>query len=126
MALNVLVVDDSALMRNIVIKVLKMSQVDIGEIFQASNGKEGLDLLSDNWIDLALIDINMPIMNGLDLLKAIRDNDETHDTPVIMVSSESQEQRLAVIQEYGAGFVHKPFAPESLRDQILKTTGVVL
>jgi two-component system, chemotaxis family, chemotaxis protein CheY len=126
MALNILVVDDSALMRNIVIKVLKLSQIDLGEVFQAGNGQEALEILSENWVDLLLVDINMPVMNGLEMLDIVRANPETRDLPIIMISSESQEQRISTIEKKGAGFVHKPFTPELLRDQILRTTGVSL
>ncbi|KPP96461.1 MAG: chemotaxis signal relay system response regulator CheY [Bacteroidetes bacterium HLUCCA01] len=124
MALNVLVVDDSALMRNIVIKVLKLSDIDIADIFQAGNGQEALEQLNNNWIDLMLLDINMPVMSGLELLDIVRANPETKDLPIIMVTSESQEKRISTIEQKGAGFVHKPFTPELLRDQILKATGV--
>lgn len=125
MALNVLVVDDSALMRNIVIKVLKLSDIDIAEIFQAGHGQEALDVLNNNWVDLVLLDINMPVMSGLELLDIVRANPETKDLPIIMVSSESQEKRISAIEEKGAGFVHKPFTPELLRDEIQKATGVI-
>jgi len=124
MALNVLVVDDSALMRNIVIKVLKLSDIDIADIFQAGNGQEALEQLNNNWIDLMLLDINMPVMSGLELLDIVRANPETKDLPIIMVTSESQEKRISTIEQKRAGFVHKPFTPELLRDQILKATGV--
>lgn len=125
MALNVLVVDDSALMRNIVIKVLKLSDIDIAEIFQAAHGQEALDVLNNNWVDLMLLDINMPVMSGLELLDIVRANPETKDLPIIMVSSESQEKRISAIEQKGAGFVHKPFTPELLRDEIQKATGVI-
>lgn len=124
MALNVLVVDDSALMRNIVIKILKMSDIDLANIYEAGNGQEALDQLNNNWVDLMLLDINMPVMNGLELLDIVRANPETQDMPIIMVSSESQEKRISTISQKGAGFVHKPFTPELLRNEIQKATGV--
>jgi len=60
MALNVLIVDDSVVMRTMVLKVLRMSGVPLGEVHQAANGQEGLAALDGNWIDLVLADINMP------------------------------------------------------------------
>ncbi|MCC5926872.1 MAG: response regulator [Bacteroidetes bacterium] len=125
MALNVLVVDDSALMRNIIIKVLNLSDIDIAEIFQAAHGQDALEVLNNNWVDLMLLDINMPVMSGLELLDIVRANPETKDLPIIMVSSESQEKRISAIEQKGAGFVHKPFTPELLRDEIQKATGVI-
>lgn len=124
MALNILVVDDSALMRSMVMKVLQRSGLEIGEIYQGANGHEGLLQLEQNWIDLVLIDINMPIMDGIELLEAIRSREDMRDIPVLMVSAESQESRIQYIWSKGAGFVHKPFTPEKLRDEILKTIGV--
>jgi two-component system, chemotaxis family, chemotaxis protein CheY len=124
MALNILVVDDSALMRSMVTKVLHRSGLEIGEIYHGSNGQEGLHQLEENWIDLVLIDINMPIMDGIELLEAIRSRPDMRDIPVLMVSAESQESRIQYIWSKGAGFVHKPFTPEKLRDEILKTIGV--
>ncbi len=64
MALNVLVLDDSAVMRAIIIKTLKLTGLPLGGIHEAANGKEGLEVLDANWVDLALVDINMPVMTG--------------------------------------------------------------
>ncbi|HEX30388.1 TPA: response regulator, partial [Candidatus Poribacteria bacterium] len=64
MALNILVVDDSSVMRSIIIKTLHLCGLPLGEIYQAVNGLEGLQALEENWIDLALVDINMPVMDG--------------------------------------------------------------
>lgn len=124
MALNILIVDDSAVMRSIVIKVLKISNLQIGKIFQASNGREALEVIDQNWIDLALVDINMPLMNGIDFLYAVRANPETAGLAVLVISSESQETRKEAVLQQNASFVHKPFTPELLRDEILKMTGV--
>lgn len=124
MALNILIVDDSAVMRSIVLKVLKMSGLQITKIFQASNGREALEVIDQNWIDLALVDINMPVMNGIDFLYAVRANPETAELAVLVISSESQETRKEAVLQKNARFVHKPFTPELLRDEILKMTGV--
>ncbi len=124
MALNVLVVDDSAIMRQMIIKTLGLCGVPLGEIFQAGNGREGLDCLGKNWIDLVLVDINMPIMTGEEMVEEIRGNPETADMPVIVVSTESSATRIEMLQSQGAGFVHKPFSPEALRDAIISKTGV--
>jgi two-component system chemotaxis response regulator CheY len=61
MALNVLIVDDSAAMRSIIQKTLHLSGLEIENVYQAKNGQEALDLLEENWVDLALVDINMPV-----------------------------------------------------------------
>jgi two-component system, chemotaxis family, chemotaxis protein CheY len=124
MALNVLVVDDSAIMRQMVVKTLKLCGLPLGEIHEATNGVEGLQVLASHWIDLVMVDINMPVMNGEEMITRMRADPATRDTAVIVVSTEGSATRIDLVQSQGAGFVHKPFAPEALRDTILKTTGV--
>ncbi len=123
MALNILVVDDSAVMRAMIIKTLRLSQLPLGEVLEAQNGQEALKVLDGKWIDLALVDINMPVMDGEEMIDRLRQNPETADLPVIIVSTEGSETRKEVLMQKRAGFVHKPFTPEKLRDTILKTLG---
>lgn len=123
MAFNILVVDDSSVMRAIIIKTLRLSQLPLGEVYEASNGQDALKVLEENWIDLALVDINMPVMDGEEMIKRLRNNPATADLPVIIVSTEGSETRIGGLVQKGAGFVHKPFTPESLRGVILKTLG---
>jgi two-component system, chemotaxis family, chemotaxis protein CheY len=122
-ALNVLVVDDSAVMRQMIIKTLKLCGIPLGEVQQAGNGQEGLEVLDRSWVDLVLVDINMPVMNGEEMLTRVRENPETRDLAVIIVSTDGSATRIEMMQKKGAGFVHKPFTPELLRDTILQTTG---
>ena len=124
MALNTLVVDDSSVMRSIIIKTLKLAGLSLGEVLEAGNGQEGLKLLEDNWVDLALVDIHMPVMDGEEMINRLRKNKEYHDLPVIIVSSESDSARIEMLQKKGATFMHKPFTPETLREAIIEVTGV--
>jgi len=124
MAFNVLVVDDSAVMRQMVIRTLKMSGVPLGTIHEAANGEEGLAVLSRQWVDLLLLDVNMPVMNGEEMLRRVRSSPETESLPVIVVSTEGSETRLSALLALRASIVRKPFAPETLRDTILRVTGV--
>jgi two-component system, chemotaxis family, chemotaxis protein CheY len=124
MAFNVLVVDDSAVMRQMIVRTLRMSGVPLGDLFEAGNGEEGLFALQEQWVDLLLLDINMPVMNGEEMLRRVRANPETASLAVIVVSTEGSETRLQSLQELGATIVRKPFAPENLRDTILRVTGV--
>lgn len=124
MAFNVLVVDDSAVMRTMVIKTLRLSGVPVGDVFQAGNGEEGLAHIRSNWIDLVLLDLNMPQMNGEELLAEIRSHPDTASVAVIVVSTEGSEARIKRIRDLGAQFVHKPFRPEELRAVIRDLTGV--
>ena len=123
MALNVLVVDDSAVMRAMVIKTLRLCGIPIGEVYQAANGQEGLEALKKNWIDLALIDINMPVMNGEEMILKLRENPETADLAVVVVSTESSETRMNLLLNKGAKFVHKPFTPMELKEAITSIVG---
>lgn len=124
MAFNVLVVDDSAAMRSIIIKTLRLSGVPLGEVYQAGNGQEGLQALAENWIDLALVDLNMPTMGGEEMLTQLRAQADTAHLPVVVISTESSDTRIATLRDQGAGFIHKPFKPEELRAQISQVTGV--
>lgn len=123
-ALNVLVVDDSAIMRQMIIKILTMSGIPVEEIHQAGNGQEGLQVLESRWIDLVLMDINMPVMTGEEMFTRMRANPATKDTAVVVVSTDGSATRMETMRRQGAGFVHKPFSPETLRGMILATTGV--
>ncbi len=124
MSLNVLVVDDSAVMRQMIIKTLRLSGVPLGEILQAANGQEGLQALNAHWVDLALVDINMPVMDGEEMISRIRADAMLADLPLVVVSTESSETRIESLAKQGARFVHKPFTPEILRNTIIGLTGV--
>jgi two-component system, chemotaxis family, chemotaxis protein CheY len=123
MPLNVLVVDDSSVMRTMIAKVLRVSGIDLGEVFEAANGEEGLRLLDANWIDLAMVDIHMPVMDGEEMISRLRQSPATHDLPVIVVTSERDQQRVELLLRQGANYIRKPFTPELLRDTIVATTG---
>jgi len=116
MAINILIVDDSAVMRAMILKSLRMTGLDIGETCQAGNGQEGLEALNDNWIDVVIVDINMPVMNGEEMIDHMRDNPATADIPIVVISTEGSEERLHRLKEKGAAFIHKPFTPETIRD----------
>jgi two-component system chemotaxis response regulator CheY len=124
MAFNVLVVDDSAVMRSMVTRVVKLSGVPLGEFHEAGDGAEGLAKVREHWIDLVLLDINMPVMDGEEMLRRLRADPETARLPVIVVSTESSETRVHALEGLGVAFVHKPFTPEDLRATILRVTGV--
>jgi two-component system, chemotaxis family, chemotaxis protein CheY len=124
--LNVLVVDDSSVMRSIVVRALRMSGLQLNEIHQAEDGIQALDLLGKHWIDLVFVDLNMPRMNGIELIDRVRQTPEIADLPIIVVSTESSTTRIQMLKEKGVNFVHKPFSPETLRTAIIESTGVSL
>jgi len=119
MAINVLIVDDSRIMRTMILKTLQMTGIAMGEVFQAGDGREGLETLLQNWIDLAIVDINMPVMNGEEMIDHMRANPEMRDLPVVVVSTEGSETRIARLEEKGVVFIHKPFEAETIRDTII-------
>jgi two-component system chemotaxis response regulator CheY len=124
MAFNVLIVDDSAVMRAMITRVVRLSGVPIGELHEAANGAEGLAVIGAQWIDLVLLDVNMPVMNGEEMLRRLRAVPEMAALPVIVVSTEGSDTRVHALEALGVAFVHKPFAPEALRATILRVTGV--
>ena len=124
MPLNVLVVDDSSVARSMIIRVLELTGLPLGQVLQAANGQEGLDVLEGNWVDVVLVDINMPVMNGEEMICRLRSRDEWRDIPIIVVSTESSTTRIERLREHRVQFVHKPFTPEAISEVILQTTGV--
>jgi two-component system, chemotaxis family, chemotaxis protein CheY len=124
MALNVLVVDDSSVMRSMIIRSLRLSGIEVNEVHQASNGEEGLRVIENNWIDLALIDLNMPVMSGEEMIGKLRKNPDNSNLAIIVVSTEGSLTRIAQLRGQGAEFVHKPFSPEIFRETIIGLTGV--
>lgn len=124
MSLNVLVVDDSAVMRLMLIKTMRLSGVPLGVVREAANGVEALEVLEDEWIDLALVDINMPVMNGEELIHHMEAREDMRAVRVLVVSTESSTARLQRLEGRIDGFVHKPFTPEDFRDVVLEITGV--
>jgi two-component system chemotaxis response regulator CheY len=123
MPLNVLIVEDSAVMRAMIVRTLRVSRLPLGEIHEVANGEEALEALEDHWIDLALVDLNMPVMDGQVLIDRIRAMRHLESLPVVVVSTEGSEQRIEAIRATGARFVRKPFTPETLRHEIVQLTG---
>jgi two-component system, chemotaxis family, chemotaxis protein CheY len=124
MGINVLIVDDSAVMRAVVLKTLHMSGVPLRLVHQAGNGMEALELLQREAVDLLLLDISMPVMRGDELLERVRSLPLLQDLTVVVISSERSGERVARMQELGAVFVQKPFAPEQLRSVLMNISGL--
>lgn len=116
MAANVLIVDDSATMRRMIRRTLSISGLDVGEVFEAGNGIQALAQMGRHEISAVILDINMPVMNGVQLLARMRDDPRVCEIPVVVASTEGSETRIQSLIEGGAvGFVRKPFQPEQLR-----------
>ncbi len=124
MPLNVLIVDDSSVMRAMIIKTIRMSGLDLGDVYQAGNGKDGLDAARENWVDLVVADINMPVMNGEEMIDQMKADPELSALPTIVISTEGSATRIQRLEKKGVTFIHKPFTPEIIRDAIQDLTGI--
>lgn len=125
MAFNVLVVDDSQSMRRVIKKALEVSGFDLGHIFEASNGLEALAVLETEWADIILTDIHMPDMDGPAFLRALNKNELIFTTPVVVITTERREERVAELMALGAkAWIQKPFSPESIKDTLLRLLGM--
>ncbi len=125
MSSNVLIVDDSATIRAMVKKTMRLAGLDVAEIYEAANGIEALAQLGDHTVSAVLLDINMPTMNGIQLLTRIKEDHRLRDIPIVIASTEGSEERIRMLEEIGAfGYVRKPFQPEQLRDVLQPLLGV--
>ena len=115
MAFNVLIVDDSASMRKVIRRVLMLSGFDVGSCLEAGDGLEALEVLEREWMDVVVTDINMPNMNGEELLEKLSADVMRCSIPVLVVSTDRSDDRLKRMMALGArGYVTKPFLPETL------------
>lgn len=115
--MKVLIVDDSATMRKILARVLRQAELPIEEIVEANNGREALERVQqDGDIDLLLLDLYMPEMNGLDLLRTLRTTHAATQLPVVIVTSETAAAVAELARELGANaYLTKPFTAEQVR-----------
>ncbi len=120
MDVNILVVDDSPIMRKVIERACTICAYDSASIFEACNGKEGLSVLEEHQIDLLLVDINMPIMDGVQMLEKVKENDQNKDISILIISAESNQERIEQLNRFGASFIHKPFTSETLMAEIEK------
>ena len=125
MPANILIVDDSATMRRMIRRTLEISGLDVGEVYEASNGIEALARMDEHPVHAVLLDINMPVMSGVKLVERIRDDPRLSNIPVIIASTEGSETRINQLMNSGArGYVRKPFQPEQIRDILAPILGV--
>jgi two-component system chemotaxis response regulator CheY len=120
---DVLVVDDSAAIRKILQRVLRQTGMAIGAVHEAGNGQEALEILKTMKPGLVLSDINMPSMDGLQLLAAMKASEEWRDIPVVMITTEGGESKVGEAVRLGAaGYVRKPFTADQIKE---KLTGIL-
>ncbi|MDB5103446.1 MAG: response regulator receiver protein [Fibrobacteres bacterium] len=116
MAWNILLVDDSRTVKAVIAKSLAMSGVPVGTLFDAGNGIEALAILRREKVDLAVADINMPIMGGMELVAEMKRDPSLAGIPIVIISTEGSATRLRELETMGInGFLRKPFQPEALK-----------
>jgi len=117
MAYNFLIVDDSATTRTIIKKILELSSIEIGELHEAADGEEALEVLQNKWIDLVFADINMPRMNGVEMVQRMMEDGMLKSIPVVIVSSEGSETRIEEMMSKGIkAYLRKLFTPENIKE----------
>ena len=115
--LNLLVVDDSVMMRAMLKRAAALSHVPLGTVFEAANGEEALALMNANHIDALFTDINMPVMTGIELLKAMDTDERWRDVVRVIISSDGStlnKEQAGLLSTWR--YVEKPFKPEAIRD----------
>jgi two-component system chemotaxis response regulator CheY len=119
MAYNILLVDDSETMKNVIAKALEMAGVSVGSLFKAENGLKGLDVLKSEWVDIVFADINMPVMTGVEMVERMKADPATAGIPVVVISTEGSLARIHQLEQMGiSGFLRKPFQPAALKKTI--------
>ncbi len=119
MGKTVLIVDDSGTMRKIVTRCLRQAGLDFGDILEAGDGREALQVLADNKVDIILSDINMPNMTGMEFLKEKATIAAIKDIPVVIISTETGNDIIDEARSLGAaGSIKKPFTPDMVNETI--------
>lgn len=125
---RLMIVDDSPVMRAFVKRTIAVSGFPVSEILEASNGREALDKLraaaAQPPVDLILTDINMPVMDGEQLIGELKADAGLRSIPVVVVSTDSTEKRVGALLKLGASdYVRKPFPPERLSEVLSALLG---
>lgn len=124
MAFNILVVDDSLPMRGVIKKTIKASGFSMAEYEEAADGIEALKILKAKWVDIVVTDYNMPNMNGMELIVAMKEDDALHSIPVLVVTTEGSSTKVDEFASKGAaGYIKKPFTPEAIRTKLHEILG---
>jgi len=119
MARTALVVDDSATARMLIKRCIEIAGWVDADIIEAANGQEGLDLLAVEEVDVLITDLNMPVMDGIELLKAVRADEQLFDLPVIVVTSTGNEAKEEELRIEGASkILSKPISPAIIAETL--------
>ena len=115
-----LIVDDSAVIRAMVARAVKLSGTGVSWILEAANGQDALTILATVKVHLVLSDMHMPEMGGAELIERMQQQPNLRQIPVVIVSAEPSTQRMEELCTHGArGYLQKPFKPEDIRALIV-------
>lgn len=116
MAYNVMVVDDSKVTRAMIIRTLRLADVDLGEIHEAGDGRAALQVLDKSWIDMVFADLNMPVMSGLQMVEEMGRRGLMATIPVVIISTERSISRMEELKARGvSAYLPKPVTPETIK-----------
>lgn len=116
---DILLVDDSAAIRKILQRVLRQTGLSIGSIYEAGDGEQALEALRLHPVRMILTDINMPKMDGLQMLAAVKANAAWAGIPVVMITTEGGETKVGEAVRLGAaGYVRKPFTADQIKEKL--------
>jgi len=119
MSYNFLIVDDSKTARMMLAKTLKISGIDLGEVFLAEDGSQALEILKDNWIDLVMTDLHMPVMGGIEMVSTMAENGLINSVPVVVISSDASQTRMDDLRQQGIrDYLCKPVRPERIKSVV--------
>jgi two-component system chemotaxis response regulator CheY len=119
--MKILTVDDSASIRQMVSFTLKKEGY---EVIEASDGKDALSKIASGGVNMVITDLNMPNMNGIELIRALRTNPAYKFIPIVMLTTESNQDKKDSGRQAGAtGWIVKPFKPEQLVAVVKKLLG---
>ena len=125
MSCNVMIVDDSPILRKAIKKVVRLAGIEDDRIHEAGNGRDALTILETVWIDLVLLDLNMPVMDGEQFAQELRKRPELQGVAVVIVSTEANKDRLQRLRDLGiVDSLRKPFEPEDLCKMISRVLRV--
>jgi two-component system chemotaxis response regulator CheY len=125
MAFNILIVDDSASMRKVLRKSIVMCHIGEVNFYEAENGEEALKVLKDEWVDLVFTDINMPIMDGFELVSKLNEDEVHQNTPIVVVTSDTTAENAEAAKRYKIKHImYKPFRPEAIRELLINLLGL--
>ena len=115
MAFNILLVDDSNVVKAVLFKILSQSSLPINQIYDAANGSEALEVLESHSMDLVVADINMPVMDGVEMIEWMHADTRFNHIPVVVISTEGSSSRIDKLRDLGIkAYIRKPFSSDEI------------